>query len=147
MEFRFEADMREPVKQWLAERGFLVTVEMMVCGYADIVGGRFGARPASRRKPPLIECWVVELKLTDVAGVIEQARHNLHQSHRSFCAMPAARCDRMLPRTVDKFRAAGVGLLSVGDAIREIVPSSVGNGSKPHIANRLWRRTRELYTD
>ena len=148
VDFRFECEMREPVKQWLASHGFLPAVEVLI-GWAiiDILAGRYGARPARRRKPPLLECWAVELKLRDAAGVIHQAKANLNQADRSFCAMPASHCHKMRPGTVEKFRTNGVGLLSVGDVVRQIVPSSTGHGPRPHIVDRLWRRVRKLYTD
>ncbi len=128
-DFRREIDMRQPVCDWLRSRGFLPAVEFFLWHTADIVAGRYGERPAARRKPPLLQTVAVELKIRDVAGVIGQAGSNADLTDQSFCAMPAARCAKMRPGTAERFRVAGVGLLSVGDEIREIIEPSVGLGT------------------
>jgi hypothetical protein len=115
----------------------------MIWHSVDIVAGRFGQRQSPRRKPPIIEFISIELKLSNVAEAICQARHNLSQSHRSFVAMPEERFERMLFSTRKKFMDAGVGLLSVGEDVVEVVKSSNGRSPDARFVAKLWNRTRK----
>jgi len=139
-----ESDMLPAVNAWLAARGCYVTHESMTVGYTmhcDVVGVRFGAR-IGRAIPPLSLVVIVELKLTDVAGVIRQAKENLSVAHESYAAMPRARCRKMLAATEQKFRRAGVGLLSV-DGQEVTVRIESGKGYQgDRFRKKLWRRTR-----
>lgn len=143
--FQREFEMRTIVVSWLSEMGFLSAVEFYIHHMADIVGGRFGPRPSPGRVPPLVESIVVELKLHDIAGVIFQAKQNRHQMHKSYCAMPTEACEKMRPQSFDKFRTAGVGLLSVGEVVNEIIEPKPGDGPVASIEKNLWRRIRKIY--
>ena len=138
--FRYERDMRQPVIDWLSMNGYVTAVEFWLVNHpADLVAGEYGARPASRRVPPLLSVVAVELKLSDVAGVIRQAEMNWHACDFSLCAMPSERIRKMQRSTITKFSAAGVGLLSVGESITDmmlIVSPSQGKG--------IGRRVRHL---
>ena len=101
--------MRGPVLWWLSKGSLLPAVEFQIWHMVDIVAGRFGERPAPRRKPPLLETVAVELKLHDVSTVIYQATCNKEQTDRSYCAMPSERCEIMRPDTIEKFLSSGVG--------------------------------------
>jgi len=139
-----ESDMLPAVNAWLAERGCAVLHESMTVGWTghcDAIGVRFVER-IGRRIPPLDLVVAVELKLVDVAGVIRQARTNLSVAHESYAAMPRVRCREMLAATEDKFRQAGVGLLSVnGPRVTMVIASGPGyRGDR--FRKKLWRRTR-----
>jgi hypothetical protein len=142
-----EKELRAPVIAWLEDLSFLTAVEFHIHHMADIVAGRYGPR-TSRRKPTLERCVAVELKLEDVAGVIDQARSNRYQTHYSYCAMPEWRVAKMKARTLDKFRDEGLGLLSVdGDAIQVLVAAKYGHGPTKRIIDNLWRRVRKEFNE
>lgn len=144
-----EREMRPAVTAWLASSGHAVVYEVCVyaCGYiCDVVGARFGER-TGRAIPPVDSCIAVELKLSDVAEVIRQAKHNQEGAGKSYAAMPAAFADRMRPRTLDKFRNVGVGLLSVdveSGEVREVIEPAQGVGViSESLRKKMWRRRAE----
>jgi hypothetical protein len=143
LRFRREFEMREPVKSYLLCRGFFPAVEFCLhgCGITDIVAGAYSPRQG-RMVPKLLEVVAVELKLSDAAGALRQAKTNRHHCDWSFVAMPAERIEKMRKQTVESFASAGVGLLSVGDDVREILPPSQGSGLAPgrNQVKTLWRR-------
>ncbi len=143
-----EAAMKGVVLDWLAKQGYSVPDgEMYVCGgYADIVAGRYGPRPAPGRKPPLLSTISIELKLHDVAGVIRQASNNRHGTDQAYAAMPIWRTMKMQPATIRKFRAAGVGLLAVSrNVVTEVVQPARGEGMCETLAPVLWPHCRRSY--
>lgn len=141
-----ESDMRESVKQYLLLRGFVPVVEFWLhnSGITDIVAGAYAPR-VGRRIPELQEVVAVELKLNDVAGVIRQAKLNRHLSDWSFAAMPEPRIRKMRDDTLNKFGEHGIGLLSVGDVVREEIAPTRGSGLPSHRSEvkQLWRRVRQ----
>jgi len=148
--FRVERDMRQPTIEWLRGRGFVTTAERMIYGYVDVVAARYGKRPSPGRKPPLLETIAVELKMSDVAGVIKQASDNRNAVDWSYCAMPASRIDKMRPATLERFREAGVGLLSLdADGVSVAIEPSRGQGmdGSPAVAARIWRAVRKQYDE
>ncbi len=144
VEFALEKELREPVVAWLKSRGYLVAVEFQIWHMADLVAGRYDVR-IGRKAPRLLETAAVELKLHDVAGVLSQARENRSQVDWSYCAMPVGRVEKMKMVTLEMFRYQGVGLLSVGDEIREVVGPARGDGAKGRVESNLWRRCRAEY--
>jgi hypothetical protein len=115
----------------------------MLSGYCDVVGVRFAER-IGRPIPPVLLAVAVELKLTNVAAVIRQARYNLHFAHESYCAMPNTRCAKMLPATLERFRAARVGLLSVSvDQVEVLIKSGEGKWQDRY-RRKLWRRVSRM---
>ena len=147
MVFKKEFEMREPVKNWLIEREFYPAVEFWLhnAGITDIVAGFYGKRNG-RKIPDLIETTSIELKLNDVAGVLRQAIQNKHKCDWSYAAFPNSRIEKMRQQTIDQFMVAGVGLLSVGFDVVEVVCPSQGPGlpSESREAKQLWRRVRSL---
>ena len=149
MSIKREFDMREPVCNWLLIQDFCPAVEFRLCNHScDIVGSRYGERPAARRIPPLLELWSVELKMDDVAGVIRQAKKNARRSNRSWCAFPDFRIAKMRDSTIDRFENEGLGLLSVGSKVEVIIPAVSGERIlfDNHI-RQLWRRVKAHYVD
>ena len=146
MEFRFESEMLDPVVRWLGDRGYLAATEILLGGFIDIVAGRYGDRPSPGRRPQLLDAVAIELKLTDAAGVIAQATTNAWDL-QSYCAMPRSHCLRMRSDTVEKFRTAGVGLLSVStESARVWVPAPSRSGPVDRrINDRIWRQVRRVY--
>lgn len=137
-----ERELRQPVHEWLTrEARTKVMYEVLMAGYCDMVAVLFAQR-TGRLIPLLLRITAVELKLSDVAGVIKQAEHNRWHVHASYAAMPLARCRRMLPATVQKFRASGVGLLSVGPSVEVLVEPSrpVAGLDVERYRKRFWRR-------
>lgn len=141
-----EKEMRQPVADWLASQRYRAVVEMVTAHIADMIGVRY-APSVERRRPEALETIAVELKLSDVAGVLRQCERNKCAVETSWAAMPEAAVAKMLARTLDKFRNAGVGLLSVGSEVRIIVEAVVSDQVLPWKAARLkknhWRRLRK----
>ena len=134
-----EKELREPVTNWLQQRGYDVVTEFLIGGYVDVIGCKFGKR-VGRRVPPLLHIVAVELKLSDVAGVISQARNSWPHVHESWTAMPQERIDKMLEKTLLKFKYAHVGLLSIHEGqVKVILPPKINYGFQ----KRLWRRLHE----
>ncbi len=108
-----ERDMQMCIHAWLKRTPETkVIYEFRMVGYCDMVGVLF-ARRVGRQIPQVIKTTAVELKLTDIAGVLVQATANRHCVHESFAAMPMSRVNRMRSQTLLLFRDAGIGLLAV----------------------------------
>lgn len=135
-----ERDMRPTVDAWLEAQGLTAFHEGMWAHYYDVCGVRFAER-AGRRIPPVLDVVAVELKLTDIAGVMRQGLRNLNYAKRSYAAMPRERCERMTPRTIERFAAACIGLLAVdGKEIAVRIPALGVGRINPHAIRTLWRR-------
>jgi len=141
--FQRESQMREPVKAYLMDRGFFPAVEFCLhgCGITDIVAGSYCDRKG-RQIPILREVVAVELKMTDFAEVLRQARRNKKHCDWSFIAMPSERIGKMREATKEAIRSAGIGLLSVGDEVREVIIPERGSGlsENRNQVKTLWRR-------
>ncbi len=139
-----ERDMRSAVHAWLTDQGYTVIYEFQMRGYCDMVGVVFAER-VGRAVPPLMDAVAVELKLSDIAGVINQAWENRQVVPTSFAAMPWGRVAKMNFQSRERFRRAGVGLLVVSDFARvttEIEPGTpLAEVSTGHLARRMWDRT------
>lgn len=142
--------MRDPVKAWLLERGYLPAVEFWLhnAGITDIVAGLYSDR-IGRRIPNLENVIAVELKMNDVAGVIQQAKQNQYLSDWSYAAMPCERIEKMRAGTFGKFHMNGIGLLAVGCGVTEVVSPIRGDGLPAHRSEvkQLWRRVRSQASD
>ncbi len=143
-----ERDMRPAVDAWLRSRGMVETLwEAYLCQNADLVGVRFAPR-VGRAIPPIEQCIVVELKMRDIAGVLRQAkRHRNGYPVESYAAMPSGFVARMRDASIERFRASGVGLLSVhGGAVDVVVAADVRDDKEWGVyrPKRLWRRVSEL---
>lgn len=138
-----ERDMRPAVDAWLRQRRCAVLHEVLMLGNCDVVGVRFSERTG--RLIPSVELAVaVELKVADVASVIWQAQEHVKCVHESYAAMPGLRCDAMRSVTLNRFRAAGVGLLAIDSGhVEVIVIPRTGNWDE-RLRKRLWRRLREI---
>ena len=138
-----ERDMRPTIDAWLREQGMLQTLyESRIFGNADVVGVQFAER-VGRAIPPLTAVRVVELKISDIGGVLWQARLHREYPVLSYAAMPADRIERMRAGTLQRFAEAGVGLLAVaGMSVATIVSPQKSNTAWCDIPARLWRRIR-----
>jgi len=135
-----EKEMRPTVVKWLEDQGLYVAHEVSVSGgWCDLVGVLWADR-VGRRIPPIMLIMAVELKITDVAGVLYQARGNLENCDFSYAAMPAERCEKMRPATLRMFTDAGIGLLSVNSGVRTVIPPKCHPITEYHplIARRIW---------
>lgn len=145
--FKRESDMREPVKAYLVERGFFPAVEFCLhgCGITDIVAGSYAAREG-RKIPKLFEVVAVELKLTAFAEVLRQAKRNRRHCDWSYIAMPDYRIAKMRTSTFNQIESQGIGLLSVGEAVVELLEPQRGSGlaEDRNQVKTLWRRVRGL---
>lgn len=146
--FRKERDMRDPVKLYLQSRHFVPVVEFCLhgAGITDVVAGIYAPR-VGRRVPELLEVAAVELKLTDVGGVLKQAIRNRLCCDWSYIAMPSHRIEKMRQSTRDVIRESGVGVLSVDvHGVKEVICPARG-GCFPRDCTRartLWRRVRAV---
>lgn len=138
-----ERDMRPAIVAWLREEGMLQTLyESRIFRNADVVGVRFAER-VGRAIPPLMAVRVVELKLSDIGGVLQQARLHRDYPVLSYAAMPADRIERMRAGTLQRFEAAGIGLLGVaGASVATVVSPQMSNTAWRDVPTRLWRRLR-----
>ena len=147
-----ERAMRPQVCKWLTDKGFIPVFEIHLAnfGATDIVAGSFADE---EKTPSLLDMIAVELKLTDIAGVLRQAGNNRHIVPLSYAAMPEAVCRRMKKKTLARFWLDGIGLLSVGDTVTEIVEPKRFDEKPDHLrpdgwrwknlGKRLWRRRNE----
>jgi len=129
------------VAKWLYSLGYYPVLEAMLCNYCDIIGCKW-AEQIGRRVPTLLEATAVELKITDIAGVIAQAKSNSYHVTTSYAAMPRIVCSKMRRTTLKKFSGAGIGLLAVDteqNHLTVVVPSTHNPKSiEDLIARRLW---------
>lgn len=144
---RYEKEMKLPVTQWLQDRGFEVGYELMIGGYADVIGFKFAPR-VDRRVPDLLEAITVELKLRDVKRVVYQARTNKYHIGDSWAAMPEDFCNHMGVCWHDVFVQEGLGLLSVneyGEVKIVIQPSGNMTFNNRHrwLQEKFWRVHRQ----
>ena len=143
---RYEKEMKLPVTRWLNDRGFEVGYELMIAGYADVIGFDFAPR-TSRKIPQLRRVVVVELKLRDIKGVIRQARTNKYFVGESWAAMPEDFCKRMKQEKYDKFVQEGIGLLSVNEEEVKVVIQPSGsydfNNKRRWLQKKFWRVHRQ----
>ena len=144
---KYEKEMKQPVTQWLQDRGYEVGYELQIGNYPDVVGFKFAPR-VGRRIPELLQVIVVELKLRDIKGVIYQARTNKHFIGDSWAAMPEDFCNRMNKVSYDRFVHESVGLLSVskyGEVKVVIWPSGnmAFNSRHRWLQEKFWRVHRQ----
>lgn len=139
---RYEKEMKQPVTKWLQERGFEAGYELMIAGYADVIGFEFAER-IGRPVPKLERVMVIELKLRDIKRVFEQARTNKYHVGESWVAMPEDFCEHISPTWLDRFREKGIGLLAVGDSVSIVFPPVGGNSNGEAfgkwLQKKLWR--------
>ncbi len=141
-----ERDMRPAVDAWLREQGCQVVryeSHRTGAGIVDLIGLRYAPRVGVGIPPA--ELIAVELKMSKIAEVLRQATLNRYAHDLSWAAMPRDFCDRMRPATLEKFRAAGIGLLAVdGDQIEVLLPAPYGrlvdDGLPPMTGNHRTRR-------
>jgi len=136
--------MRQPVMEWLGDCGFVAAAEFQIFHMVDLVGAKWGPRPSKRGRPPLIDCLSVELKLERLSDAIYQATSNAYRM-RSYVAMPAERCERMRPATIERFRLAGIGLLAIDEIVTVVVEARHVETLDDRLVTKLWRRTKTLY--
>jgi hypothetical protein len=97
--FRLEADLYEPVKRFLEERGYEVKGEVGGC---DVVAVRRGGPTG---EPPV----VVELKLAfTLLSLVLQGIDRLAVTDLVYLALPAAGSDRPVPRASFSTEHSGV---------------------------------------
>ena len=135
-----ENEMRAPVVKWLQSQGMECAHECMFSGYCDVIGFEFASR-VGRSIPPLKRVIAVELKMSNVRAVIQQARNNKYVVSASYAAMPSFRCAKMRETTLKKFKAAGVGLLSVnGDEVTTLIEPEWQDAAPALNSPKRWWR-------
>lgn len=142
-----ERDMRPAVIDWCYEQGYSPVCEVLVWSHnADIVAARFAQR-TSRKIPELIGLIGIELKLSDVSGVLWQCNQLKKQTNVVYAAMPIERIGKFAPKTFNKFKSTGVGLLSVTTAgkVNIEIPHYAENiqpneWQRVTLKRKLWRR-------
>lgn len=138
-----ECEMLAAIDAWLEAQGCVPLHETPLVHWCDVVGVLFAQR-TSYRIPPVYRAIAVELKVEDVAGVIQQAVENRTCVHRSYAAMPRSRCDKMRPATLRKFVDAGIGLLSVdGNEVITLIEAAPGQWQES-FGKKFWRRVRKV---
>lgn len=142
-----ERDMRPAVMEWLESQGHTPVCEVSVWTHtADIIAAKFAER-IGRKVPPLESLIGVELKLSDIAGVLKQCKSLSRHVHQTYAAMPKKKVGAMIAKTLKKFVQSGIGLLSVGEVgvevvIRPIVEQVVRDDRRDWMEKKLWRRIR-----
>ena len=135
-----EKILRPKVEAWLKKQGFYVAHEVMLSGYVDLTGCKWAQR-IGRRIPPIIELMAVELKISDIKGVLRQAKNNSYFTDYSYAAMPCEKCESMRGKTLERFENFGIGLLGVNNSVKVIIPARKNDkitSYKPNICRRLW---------
>ncbi len=129
MAFRLEAQLREPIVEWLRADGYDVRHEVAVLGRrADLVGLRDGRIVA------------VEMKLEDWSAALRQAIAYQLAADEAWVAMPLAAASRAY-RHRWRFEAEAVGLLAVDDAggVRTPIPARPSPRALPFVSAGLIR--------
>lgn len=134
-DFKLEKEMTPIVHEWLEYRGYIVRPEMVSANNCDLMGCRINQihalwRINHHQKTPLTcrqmaameddgetKPWMplaskivaVELKLSRMSEVVEQAKWHRNYSTQSFIAMP----ERMAERAISKAKSWGIGVLAV----------------------------------
>jgi len=109
---------------------------MVSVAYGDRVG---------RKIPPVKTLVGIELKISDIVGVLKQCENLKWWCHAVYAAMPSEAVDRMKAETKTRFQLLGIGLLSVESkkVYTEITPSRpcypTGDNVEA-LRTRLWRR-------
>lgn len=147
---KVERDMRAPVIRYVEAMGFKVVCEMWFSdGICDIIAAKFGDRP-NRFIPPLESCIAIELKMTDIAGVLRQSIANQYKAIGSYAVMPKTVIDKMRVYSFDKFSKASVGLLSVDEEgeVVEVIRPTKGHKTPDVERKKIWRHiSRKDYAD
>ncbi len=81
----------------------------------------------------------IEIKLKDWQGALKQAAINQLFAHFSYVALPESRIRTLQPEQKDAFERYHVGLISVGDTARVVIPA-VQNGYFHQAHHELVRR-------
>ncbi len=137
-----EGKLRRPVIDWLCSLGMTPVFEVYLRhGTCDIVGVQWGER-FGRSVPAMLRIVAIELKVSDVAGVLRQAEANRPYIGESYAAMPKWRTQKMRQSTLQSFKDAGVGLISVTEeSCRCLVMPLVNLDADSQMMKRkLWRR-------
>ncbi len=127
MSFTAEAQLREPVVEWLETSGYKVEPEVPILRrIADLVGLRDDGLVA------------VELKLRDWRQALQQAIAYQIAADRTWVAMPLAAAATAY-RQRWRFEAEGVGLLAVDDhgCVREPIPANPSRRLLPFVRDRV----------
>jgi len=136
-----EKELKPIIADWLQNKNYYCIYELLLGGYCDVVACKWNER-VGRKVPKLIDVIAVELKLDDVSGVIRQAVSNKYYVNESYAAMPKSRINKMREGTLNKFKQAGVGLLSVGDGVEEVVKPEINlfESFDKYLVKRVWSR-------
>ncbi|HKW43285.1 MAG TPA: hypothetical protein VJP06_03775 [Thermoplasmata archaeon] len=132
MAFRFEADLTEPVANWLQGAGYDVRAEVPILGRrADLVGSQGTSLTA------------IEMKLDRWAEALRQAMAYQLAADRAWVAMPLAAASRPY-RQRWVFESQGVGLLAVDDhgGVRSPIPAAPSPRLLPFAREKVlegWR--------
>jgi len=136
-----EKQLKPVVMLWLELQGLIVPrAEIVLASYCDVMGYNFEPQ-IGREIPNLCRVVSVELKIWDHRGVICQCRQNRPWSTEVWAAMPKDHISRMRLKTLEMFRAEGIGLLAVDSYCDIVIPSPIVMGmSVQGIRRKLWRR-------
>lgn len=139
-----EKDIEPAVRSWLTARNLMIAHEVMLGGYCDLVGFRFGDRP-DRRIPNLDIVVAVELKIRDIACVIRQARGN-RSANESWAAMPAEKVYKMRKTSIQAFKDEGIGLLSTDGLGARVIIEAIAriDAGNDRLRRNLWRWQKRL---
>ncbi len=134
--FTLEAQLAEPVTEWLVEDGYRVDLEVPILGRrADLIAARDGALVA------------VELKLRDWREALRQALAYQLAADRVFVAMPLEGASAAY-RARWRFQAEGIGLLAVDDRgpVRTPLPAEPSPRLLPYLRERIlaWPAERAM---
>jgi hypothetical protein len=135
-----EFELRIPVARWLLKRGLHPILEVSCLGNCDLIGAAFQTKPIK-----LTEIVAVELKLSDITGVLRQCRSHVNRGiGEVWAALPL----EVALRKKDSFDS-DIGLLSVdvtSGEVYEIVPATIRTTKRNIInysQNALKRRRNE----
>lgn len=108
-----EFDLRIPVANWLLSRGLSPILECASLNNCDMIGLEI-------RERKIVRMVAVELKLTDVAGVIRQCRSHLPRVNETWAAMPAQSLS-----TEQRMAEEGIGFLEVSPPMARVKVDAV----------------------
>jgi hypothetical protein len=165
--FKLEKEMTPIVRKWLEDQGYIVRPEMVTVNNCDLVGCKFDMdnvrlRVKQRQKTPLSSAalsvierdpdtrrpeWMplashiiaVELKLSRIREVVDQALWHTYHAHQSYIAMPLKNAERAM----EKEKVGRVGVLGVTpqgvQLLHRAAENNIRGSYSDRIAEVFWR--------
>ena len=140
--------MRPVVFDWCKANGLIPVCEVNVKSHmADMIAVDYHPR-IGKKVPTVRELVGIELKLSDVKGVLHQCSNLKSWCHRVYAVMPRTKCLKLKPDSLTEFTKLGIGLLMHDETKLEelLAPMpltpTIYKDWYEYFQKNLWRRIR-----